>query len=177
MGGWGPLAWYEMGIALALCVCVCVCVCVRVCVCVLSRFQFFVAPWTVAHQPTLSMEFSMQEYWSRVSFPTSDDIPDPGAEPKSLGSPALRGRFFTTSTAWEVLADFQTHPALSCLRAFVIHHRISAPRTLHCLLPHFIWISAQMSALLEATLATLSKIACLSHHCHPLCIAFLCGSY
>ena len=135
MGGWGPLAWYKMGIALALCVCV------------LSRFQFFVTPWTVAHQATLSMEFSMQEYWSRVSFPTSGDIPDPGAEPKSLGSPALRGRFFTTSTAWEVLADFQTHPALSCLRAFVIHHRISAPRTLHCLLPHFIWISAQMSAL------------------------------
>ena len=85
MGGWGPLAWYKMGIALALCVCV------------LSRFRFFVTPWTVAHQATLSMEFSMQEYWSRVSFPTSGDIPDPGAESKALGSPALRGRFFTMS--------------------------------------------------------------------------------
>ena len=128
-GEGGPLAWYKMGIALALCVCV------------LSHFRFFVAPWT-SPQATLSMEFSRQEYWSRVSFPTSGDIPDPGVEPKSLGSLALGGRFFTTSTAWEVLAYFQTHPALSCLRAFVLHHGISASRTLHCLLPHLIWISA-----------------------------------
>ena len=28
------------------------------CVCVLSRAQFFVTPWTVAHQVPMSMEFS-----------------------------------------------------------------------------------------------------------------------
>ena len=35
------------------------------CVCMLSRFshiQFFVTPWTVAHQASLSMGFSRQEY-------------------------------------------------------------------------------------------------------------------
>ena len=29
------------------------------------------------------------------------DLPDPGTEPLSLGSLALAGRFFTTSTTWE----------------------------------------------------------------------------
>ena len=30
----------------------------------------FVTPWTVAHQPSQSMEFSRQEYWSELPFPT-----------------------------------------------------------------------------------------------------------
>ena len=33
-------------------------------VCALSPFQPFGAPWTVAHQAPLFMEFSRQEYWS-----------------------------------------------------------------------------------------------------------------
>ena len=40
-------------------------------------------PWTVAHQAPLSMEFSRQEYWSGVPFPSSGDLPDPGIEPES----------------------------------------------------------------------------------------------
>ena len=50
-------------------------------------------PWTVTHQTPLSMEFSRQEQWSRLSFPSPGDLPHPGIEPKS---PALAGRFFTT---------------------------------------------------------------------------------
>ena len=49
----------------------------------------------------LSMGFSRQEYWSGLPFPPPGDLPDPGIEPKSLISPALGGRFFTTSTTWE----------------------------------------------------------------------------
>ena len=30
------------------------------------------------------------------------DLPHPGMEPMSLMSPALAGRFFTTSVAWEI---------------------------------------------------------------------------
>ena len=45
---------------------------------------------TIAHQVPLSMEFSRQEYWSELSFPTSEDLPDPGIEP---GSPALQADF------------------------------------------------------------------------------------
>ena len=50
----------------------------------------------VAHQAPLSMEFSRQEYWSGLSFPTSGDLPNPGIEPMSLASPALAGEFCTT---------------------------------------------------------------------------------
>ena len=41
---------------------------------------------TVAHQAPLSMEFSRQEYWSGLPFPSPGDLPDPGIK---LGSPAL----------------------------------------------------------------------------------------
>ena len=36
----------------------------------LSRVQLFATPWTVAYQAPLSMEFSMQEYWSGLPFPS-----------------------------------------------------------------------------------------------------------
>ena len=52
----------------------------------LSHVQFFGIPWTVAHQTPLTMEFSRQEYWSGLSFPSPRDLPDPGIEP---GSPTL----------------------------------------------------------------------------------------
>ena len=34
-------------------------------------------PWTVAHQASLSMGFSRQEYWSGLPFPSPGDLPDP----------------------------------------------------------------------------------------------------
>ena len=37
------------------------------------------------HVPS-SMGFSRQEYWSGLPFPSSEDLPDPGIEPRS---PAL----------------------------------------------------------------------------------------
>ena len=45
-----------------------------------------VTPWTVAYQDHLSMGFSGQEYWSVLPFPSPEDLPDPGIEPRS---PAL----------------------------------------------------------------------------------------
>ena len=45
--------------------------------------QLFVTPWTVAHQASLSMKFSRQEYWSGLPFPSPGDLPDPGIEPRS----------------------------------------------------------------------------------------------
>ena len=74
----------------------CVYLCVCVCVCVLSSVQLFASPWTVAHQAPLSMGFSRQEYWSRLPFPTSGDVADPGIKPTFLVSPALAGELFTT---------------------------------------------------------------------------------
>ena len=50
-------------------------------------------PWTVAHQAPLSMEFSRQEYWSGLPFPSPEDLPDPGIEP---GSPILQADALTS---------------------------------------------------------------------------------
>ena len=40
-------------------------------------------PWTVAHQPPLSMGFPRQEYWSGLPFPSRGDLPDKGIETRS----------------------------------------------------------------------------------------------
>ena len=55
-----------------------------------------VAPWTVAHQVPLSMEFSRQKYWNSLPFSAPGDLSDLGIEPMSLACPALAGEFFTT---------------------------------------------------------------------------------
>ena len=54
------------------------------CVCMLSCVRFFEAPWTVACQAPLPMEFSRQEHWSGLPFPSPGDLPDPGIEPALL---------------------------------------------------------------------------------------------
>ena len=52
------------------------------------------------------MEFSRQEYYGELPFPSPGDLPDPGIEPVSLMSPALAGGFFTISATWEALLEF-----------------------------------------------------------------------
>ena len=51
-----------------------------------SRVRLFVTPWTVAYQAPPYMEFSRQEYWSGLPFPSPRELPNPGIEPRS---PAL----------------------------------------------------------------------------------------
>ena len=63
---------------------------------VLSHVWLFATPWIVACQVSSVMEFSRQEYWNGLLFPTPGDIPDPGIEPTSLASLASAGRFLTT---------------------------------------------------------------------------------
>ena len=59
--------------------------------------------WTVAHQVPLSMGFSRQEYWSALPCSPPADLSDPRIKPTPLMSPALAGRFFTSSATWEDL--------------------------------------------------------------------------
>ena len=66
-----------------------------------SHVCLFAALWTVAHQAPLFMEFSRPEYWSGLPCPPPGNLPNPGTEPMSRTSPALAGRFFTTSITWE----------------------------------------------------------------------------
>ena len=57
-----------------------------VCILGAQSCQSLCNPWTVAHQPPLSLEISRQEYWSGLPLPSPGDLPHPGIEP---GSPAL----------------------------------------------------------------------------------------
>ena len=104
--------------------------------CHFSCVQLYATLCTVAIQAPLSMGFSRQEYRSGLPCPPAGDLPDPGTEPMShvscigrqgrallqgifltqglsprLMSPALAGRFFTTSTSWE--AAQSVHSCLS----------------------------------------------------------------
>ena len=53
----------------------------------LSRVQLYGTPWTVVYQAPRSMDFSRQEYWRGLPFPSPGDLPNPGIKPRS---PALQ---------------------------------------------------------------------------------------
>ena len=53
----------------------------------ISRVRVFATPCTVVYQAPQSMDFSRQEYWSGLPFPSPGDLPNPGFEP---GSPTLQ---------------------------------------------------------------------------------------
>ena len=68
------------------------------CVCVLSHSVVSLLwPYglTIACRIPLSREFSRQEYWSGLPFPTPGNLPGPEIK---LVSPALAGEFFTTES-------------------------------------------------------------------------------
>ena len=67
------------------------CVCAQSCLTLCKPMDYSPLP-----PAPLSRGFSRQEYWSKLPFPTSGAIPDPGIKPESLVSPALAGGFFTT---------------------------------------------------------------------------------
>ena len=87
---------------------VCVYVYVCACVCACSVVSDSVTLWTVAHQAPLSVEFSRQEYWSQLPFPTPGDLPDPGIEPKSPASPALAGGFSAPTSPGKPVYIYET---------------------------------------------------------------------
>ena len=69
--------------ASALKMCVCMCVCEREIDSLSVISDFLQPPSTAAHQAPLSTEFSRQEYWSALPFPSPGDLPDPGIEARS----------------------------------------------------------------------------------------------
>ena len=56
--------------------------------------QLFATPWTVARQAPKSMEFSRQEYWSELPFPSPGYLCNPRIETVSL---AWQSDFLTMS--------------------------------------------------------------------------------
>ena len=69
--------------------------------CILSHFshgQLCATLRTVACQVSLSLRISRQEYWSGLPCPSPGESSQPRGRTYVLPSPALAGRFFTTST-------------------------------------------------------------------------------
>ena len=54
----------------------------------LSHVRLFATPWAVAYQAPLSTEFSRQEDWSRLPFPSPEDLPNLRNKPGSPTSQA-----------------------------------------------------------------------------------------
>ena len=73
----------------------------------LSHVGVFSTPCTIAHQASLSVEFSRQEYWSGLPFPSPGHLPDSGIKP---GSPSLQAdSLLTESTPTHFLASAGHH--------------------------------------------------------------------
>jgi len=53
------------------------------------------------------MEFSRQEYWSGLPFPSPGDLPDPGIEPRS---PAVRADSLPSEPPAKVIQPVSVHP-------------------------------------------------------------------
>ena len=74
---------------------------VKLCVCA-HRVQLFAAPWTVACQDPLPMEFFKEEYLSGLPLLTPKTLPDSRINIMSLVSPALETGSFTPRATWKL---------------------------------------------------------------------------
>ena len=66
-------------------------------------------PWAVAHQASLSVGFSRQEYWSGLPCPPPGDLPNPRIEPRS---PALQENSFANWATREALKTIKQERTL-----------------------------------------------------------------
>ena len=91
--------------------------------CISSHFslvQLFVTLWTEAPQGSSVHGILRQEYWSGLPFPPPGGLPDPGIKSRSLMSPALAGKFFTTSITWEAPTLSTVSPKYWCIKCWCI---------------------------------------------------------
>ena len=62
------------------------------------------------------MGFPRQEYQSGLSCPPPGNLSSPGIKPVSLESPAVAGKFFTTSATWEAHKSLQSALIVEVIR-------------------------------------------------------------
>ena len=75
----GVFCWIRLGVCLLGDLLQCAQSCLTLC-----------DPMDCSHHAPLSMEFSRQECWSGLPFPSPGHLPDPGIKPTTLVSPALQ---------------------------------------------------------------------------------------
>ena len=77
---------------------------------------------------SLSLEFSRQEYWSELPFPSPGDLPNPGLELVSLTSSARAGGFFAISATWEAQSKLKKSQILLFFQRFIQSHHFMGNR-------------------------------------------------
>ena len=82
------------------------------------------------------MEFSKQEYWKGLLFPTPRDFPDPEKESMSLASPTLADGFFTTAPPFNCDLSVSKNPFLF----FYTYRSLNKPVPLPWLRTSGLWI-------------------------------------
>ena len=106
----------------------------------LSPVQLFVTPWAIAYQASPSVEFSRQEYWSGLPFPSPGDLPDPGIEPES---PALQADSLLSEPPGKphFIHNFSgiyiAHVAVSSLLLLFSLSHVQLCNPMHCSTPRF----------------------------------------
>ena len=73
----------------------------------------------------LSMEFSRQEYWSGLPFPSPGNLPDPEIKAAFLASPALTGGFFATGPPEKPLRPLGTRSSRLLRPSNTSHYSLS----------------------------------------------------
>ena len=111
------------GSGISLSVCVCVCVCVQLLRCI----RFFATTWAIAHQASLSMEFSMPRILEWVAISYSGDLSDLGIEPTSPVSSFGQQSLYHCTT-WEAKQLLKTVSYLSISHC---HLHFSHPNPSH----------------------------------------------
>ena len=102
------------------------------CVQSVSRISLFASPWTAGCQAPLSMEFSRQEYWSKLPFPVSGDLLEPGIRPPCrlnwqadsspvchLGSPTVYHGVYQSEKHDDKREKSQIQETTYCVTAFI----------------------------------------------------------
>ena len=99
-------------------------------------FRLFADPMSCSPPAPLSLEFSRQDYWSRLPFPTPGHLLYPGIEPTSLAFPALAGEVFITSTTWEAPLFNKCSISNTILPSLLPYHSFLILTLLTCLHVH-----------------------------------------
>ena len=79
-----------------------------------SRVRLFVTPWTIAFRLLCPWDYPGKNTGVGCHALFQGNLPHPGIKPVLLMSPALAGRFFTTSTTWEAPKDFKSALKIYC---------------------------------------------------------------
>ena len=87
-----------------------------------SHVRLFAPLWTIAHQVSLSMGFSRQEYWSELPCPPPGYCPHPRIEAVSPAAPALQVDSLPLSY-WEAHCAYYIHTKHTVVSAAVIGNR------------------------------------------------------